>query len=280
MFENIEELIEVKRPYYSLDDIKCDANGVSALVKSEHPMENEIGGIAAAEVGRHLAILGSCALATTNPDKSKHYYLAHRASLRRIAYPESIVESNYKVDSRTMYLDKRKGVAHSRLYMDDIHIFDLEVQYHVIKERIFNKLYKEKYVEYDPSVNNPYAEEYELVNLGYKENELTAMLAPLSPQQCSGHFETHPCLPVAVLMHALSRSAGRLLSKQLGHNITYIVDSADICAENLAFYGDSVCVKVKFIEEIDGAYFYSCEANDGDNRIFGHMDIKLVANIA
>ena len=71
--------------------------------------------------------------------RSYYDYLAHRASLRRIACPESTVESNYKVDARTMYLDKRKGRAHSRLYFGDIHIFDLEVQYHVIKESIFNK---------------------------------------------------------------------------------------------------------------------------------------------
>lgn len=280
MFEDVKKLIEVKRPYYSLNKIKLDTDVVSASVKSEQPMENEIGGIAAAEVGRHLAILGSCALAATNSDKRKHYYLAHRASLRRIVFPENIIDSTYKVDSRARYLDKRKGVAHSRLFMDDIHVFDLEVEYHVIKEKIFNKLYKEKYLEYDASITNPYAEEFQLIQLNCQANQLSARLAPLSPQQCSGHFETYPCLPVAVLMHALSRSAGRLLGNKLGHHITYIVESADICADNLAFYDDLIYVNATFIEEIDGAYFFSCEANDGQNKCFGNMDLKLVTAIA
>lgn len=279
MCDDIEQLIEVKRPYFSLNDFMVSDEGVTATLEREQPMENERGCMAAAEVGRHLAILGSCALAIKNPIKSKHYYLAHRAKLTRIFDPDTVGAINLKADSYTTYLDKRKGEAHSKLYSDEKHIFDLKVEYHIIKEQIFHKLYKDKVVDYEPGLNSPYAEVYKLEDIKYKFNKLEAKLGPLTPQQCSGHFDKIPCLPVAVLMHALSRSAGKLLCHQVGNDTTYKVYSADIHAENLAFSGDIVLIHIEFTGSRDGVYSYNCKAGNSRGENYGRMELKLIPDI-
>ncbi len=62
--EALWERIAIRPPYFALYDLNLDPSGVlSAQVPVQHRMEQEIGCISAAEVGRHLAVLGLSSIA-------------------------------------------------------------------------------------------------------------------------------------------------------------------------------------------------------------------------
>jgi hypothetical protein len=241
-------------------------------------MENEMGCIAAAEAGRHLAILGSCALAHTNPNKEKHYYIAHKAKLTALSNNHND-KGPLRAVSHTKDFNKRLGKARSTLYQHLEPVFDLDVDYHVIKEKVFLKLYKDKAVEQMNFTGNPYENSFDLNNINISNHELNAQLGPLTPAHCIGHFDTIPCLPVAVLMHALSRSAGMLLANICHPEISYRVIEATIHAENLAFAGDLVNICAEKISNNDNLYFFRCVASSESGINYGYMDLTLsIAN--
>ena len=86
--------IDVTYPYYSLRNLQLKGSDILATIQAEQPMENEAGTISAAEVGRHLAILGSCALAKDNKPKNKNYFLAYEAQLEVSKSNNSIINTD------------------------------------------------------------------------------------------------------------------------------------------------------------------------------------------
>jgi hypothetical protein len=274
--EEIIKNIEVREPYFALNNLRFSDGKIHACVPKEHPMDNELGCMAAAEAGRHLAILGSCALAHTNPKKEKHYYIAHKAKLTSLSHTNESYDSLHAV-SRTESFNSRLGKAHATLFNQAEPVFDLEVQYHVIREKVFHKLYKNKAVEQVNSKINPYENSFDLTNIEINEEQLKADLGPLSPEHCIGHFEIIPCLPVAVLMHALSRSAGLLLSSICQSEVSYRVLNASINAENFAFAGDLVNISVEKVSQENNDYNFKCVASGACGITYGDMNLTLAA---
>lgn len=85
------ERIKIRSPYFALEDLTLDENNIlSAVIPVQHSLEMEIAPIVAAEAGRHLAILGTCSAGLSNVNSGRHYYLAHKAELKRI---ESILDN-------------------------------------------------------------------------------------------------------------------------------------------------------------------------------------------
>ena len=274
--EEIIKNIEVSKPYFALNHLSFSDGKIHASVPKEQPMGNELGCMAAAEAGRHLAILGSCSLAHTNPKKEKHYYIAHKAKLTALSQASDCYESLHAV-SRTESFNSRLGIAHATLFNRSGPIFGLEVQYHVIREKVFHKLYKSRAVEQIDSNINPYENSFDINNIEVSGNTLKADLGPLSPEHCIGHFDVIPCLPVAVLMHALSRSAGILLSSICQSEISYRVLDASINAENFAFAGEMVNITVEKLSHEDSDYSFRCVASGESGITFGDMHLILSA---
>ena len=80
----IFEMIAVRPPYCALEDPVLGDGTVKATVRRSYPVKQEGGPIAAAEVGRHLAIAGAVAAATRNEKAGKHFYLARGARIERV----------------------------------------------------------------------------------------------------------------------------------------------------------------------------------------------------
>ncbi|MEL7208279.1 MAG: hypothetical protein AAGK32_08635 [Actinomycetota bacterium] len=75
--------IAVQPPYFALTDLAEVGRGlVTARVPLQTPSRPERGVVEAAQVARHLAILGSCAAALARDDDQRHHYLATRAVTR------------------------------------------------------------------------------------------------------------------------------------------------------------------------------------------------------
>lgn len=276
MVEQILENIDVKPPYFALSNLSLVEGGIRAELSAEQLMYDEMGYMAAAEAGRHLAILGSCALADTNPKKEKHYYLAHKAKFVVHAEDQNMDEPGlYAIASATGFTG-RQGDARTIMYdSTDKAIATLETSYHVIEAPIFSELFAAHAVEREKVPDNPYIEMFELDDLSSVDGKLSTKLGPIAAAQCNGHFDAIPCLPVAILMHALCRSSGLLLSEMLGQDTRHVVVAADVSAQNLAFPGDVVHIGVSHLGEDDGKHRFLSEATDGEGKVFGTLTLTV-----
>lgn len=278
MVDTVIGNIGVTAPYYALENLKVSSDGATAEFVAEQPMDNEVGGIAAAEVGRHLAVLGACALAWSNPNKEKHYYVASRAVLKNVAKGGEVSKSAFSGRAKILFMDKRSGTIFATLTTDqDEPLYELETHYHIMNVPLFAKLFhiKKQEFECNPS-NNPYKKQIPLNDVHYLDNAISARLGPLKPEECNGHFCSFPCIPVAILMHSLSRTAGKLLSKIVGESgIRYTVVAAEVQAYNFAFAGEAVTMKVAYSGLEGGEYVFACKAENKDGKLFGSMLLRL-----
>ena len=113
--------------------------------------------------------------------------------------------------------------------------------------------------------------------LDFQEADATGALArmAISPPDCAGHFEGFPAVPVAVLMHALSRVAGRAFrSPGGGCPGRYRVERADIRADRLAFSDDALSLHARRLADDGGRARFDCEAWRGVERV-GSMGLWL-----
>jgi hypothetical protein len=89
-YESIQDIIDVSRPYYKLqneaniaDPLTGESLAFISTVIPEMPLSYENGSMSAAEAGRHGAIAGSVAAALNNRASGKFYYLALDAEIRK-----------------------------------------------------------------------------------------------------------------------------------------------------------------------------------------------------
>jgi hypothetical protein len=125
----------VRDPYFALSEVTMVGPGeVLARVPVEQAPGAEASPINAAEVGRHLAILGSCASALINPKEGQHYYLARRAKLERLHDgPRPRLEEPLWGLARAEFVEKRCTRAHTVLAdPDGLPLYSLEVDYNVL----------------------------------------------------------------------------------------------------------------------------------------------------
>lgn len=282
---SIPRLIDVTAPYFSLQNLVIINDTIRAEIPIEHPMGSEQGVIAAAEVGRHLAILGSCALAYTNPVKKKHFYIASDAALKNLQ--KDILDATMPLvaEATTISLAKRKGSAIAKIVdSNDRPLYELQTNYHIMKPILFGKLYqsRENIDSVEAALTNPYLDSFPLSNVTYREKTLSAVLGPIKPHTCAGHFNGYPCIPVAILMHALSNAAGLLLGHALDRpKIPYSVLSADVIADQFAFAGESVFIEIQQEESNSDSdtFAFRCSAFDDESNRFGYMDLCLRVNL-
>lgn len=278
MVEVIIGSIGVTAPYYALENLTITEDEISAEFAAEQPMDNEAGGIAAAEVGRHLAVLGACALARSNPVKKKHYYIALSAVLCNECQETVVPAVKYTGVAKTLNIDKRNGTVSAKLMAPDkTLLYTLTTRYYIMSEPLFQKLFDAKKQECGYSVlDNPYRMEFPLSDIRYSGHTIHARFGPFRPEDCSGHFISYPCIPVAILMHGLSRVAGKLLGKIVDdESLQYNVVSADVKAETFAFAGEDVHMAAQYSGRENNDYLFSCKAERQDGTEYGTMMLRL-----
>lgn len=276
MIEEILKKISVKPPYFALSNMAIETNEtLSAVVPVEQPMGNEYGIISAAEAGRHMAILGSCALALQNPNQERHYYLAIGAKVKKIS--NLFENSTLLGKANVLSLNKRNGIVSTKLITDKGQLlYTIEVTYKIMHHSLFEKLFSQNRCSNPtiPTFNNPYLNEIPLGNSIFENNMLKTVLGPLEPHECQGHFHEFPAVPVAVLMHSLSKAAGQLFSHQLGKkNLPYIVEEGLIKAENLAFAGNKINIAIYYNE--GNNFNFICKALSDKGMEYGTMHLSL-----
>lgn len=279
--EDIFDLTEVRPPYFALENlILNEDNSLSARVPIQQPLDMEIGLISAAEAGRHLAILGACSVALLNPKKEKHFYLVDNAQLfNNFKFSDNSEVINYVHAIAQGYLiNKRTARAKSSLVnRGGETIISLNIIYHVILEKSFERIYKDfkKSTKLDEGVN-PYSNTLPFKVVYVSDKRLSATLGIISPSSCSGHFPEYPCVPVAIISNCLIRAAGYLLKHILKQDeVKYIVRESIVNADHLAFAGEVVNLEVEYLNLKDNKYIFRCQAIANSTKEIGTLLIHL-----
>ena len=141
------EKIDVLPPYFALENLEIDSDkNVFATIPVEQEMGNEVGLISGAEVGRHLAILCSCAVAYINEKKGRHYYLACEATIKLI--DEKPLRYNLDRINLPKIIGKAKAefiskkIAKAECSIENSNgdlLYILDVTYKVVTEELFLK---------------------------------------------------------------------------------------------------------------------------------------------
>ncbi|MEY4578469.1 MAG: hypothetical protein RL701_3172 [Pseudomonadota bacterium] len=289
-------LLDVRPPYYALDRVELHKPGfVGARIRPEQPLGHEVGPLAAAEAGRHLAILGACAcrsLRESNPEYEHHYYLPQRARLLRHPDRTPTQQPRFAASARSESRKGRNATAHSVLYAADsgATLFELDVSYRVLSQGAFERVFAphKRDLRATPREDatrdleqlvalrsNPYQKPLPLEITRRTPESVRARLRTVTPDLCAGHFPLYPSLPVAVLMHALSSLCGEALRGRWGNAARYRVVAADVSAERLAFVGERLLFEAAFRQSNGDREHYQAWAMLEDGRSIGWMAIEL-----
>jgi len=286
-------LIDARPPYYALDDVAVYQPGfVEARIRPEHPLGHEVGPLAAAEAGRHLAILGACACSSLREQHATHYYLAQRARLVRHGNSTSNAPARFSAVAWSGTRRGRAARAHALLRAagEQSTLFELDVSYRVLSAAVFQRVFaahrrdlraaprdlRDDGVEQRIAQrNNPYHRPLPLEITRRTPKSVRARLAHVTPQLCSGHFPLYPALPVPLLMQSLSTLCGEALRVRWGNGTRYRVHSADVSAERLAFVGERLVFEAAFWRSDGAREHYQAWAALEDGTSVGWMSIAL-----
>ncbi len=241
----LKSLIEVTEPYYALEDLSIDDEGVlKADVQKQLDCAHEEKGMSYSEAGRHLAILGSLALANSNPVKEKHYYLATKAFVKRV-YQKPYDEIDHVGFMKTILFNRKKGVANGHLKTKSGKlVYTITVEYQVLSNRLFERMFKQ-HKQDTPFVEgfNPYRDSIPLFDLLTSKESCTATLGTINKDVCVGHFEDYPALPVARIAQVLT-SIASIQNNEVERKIKPLrIKHVVLYAKSFLFAGEQMSVK-------------------------------------
>ena len=269
--------ISVSAPYFAFDDLTSPSDGViTATMAPSAPLLPEVGAVDASQVARHLAILGSCAAALTNPSDQRHHYLAVGATYARLGDPPTRpVADPMSVQATAHWVDKRTATASMTLAGPaGKRLNRLDVTYAVMKPNMFRRLNPP--VETTHQASDPSASgRGERTLIERARGIVMADCGPVTEAMCAGHFPGHPAAPVAVVMGQLVRTARDALCSHLGTEVAYRVEAGTVEANRLAQPGQRLTMEAEHrSSEPDGTHLLDGRAL-ADGEQVGSVSVRL-----
>lgn len=273
--ERALERISVSAPYFALENLIELGDGiVAATVPAAPPQHPETGSMEAAQVARHLAILGSCAAALDRDDNKRHHYLATKAHFSRLANAGSVQPAageSLRAEAIASWIDRRTARALIKLSTESGHGLNvLDVEYTVLAPKMFSRLHP-PVAETDKSHNDA------ALGFDITETELGVEVdcGPIPASMCAGHFANYPAAPVAIVMGQLCQAAGRGLASYLGvPDLRYRIEEGHVVASKLAAAGQRLVLKTRYDQPVAGGHrvFGVAEA---DGETVGEVDVVM-----
>ncbi|MTD39682.1 hypothetical protein GIX45_13880 [Erwinia sp. CPCC 100877] len=241
----ISQRIHVQKPYFAFQRLWQEEEQMVGCFTAEQPLACEIGAITAGELGRHLAILGSCAAVALH-NGPEGYYLATRAHLTRSTDHPTEGEPLY-ASARVLNMDKRSLKIAAQAWAK-APIAELVCEYAIMAPPLFKRNFK-RYANDDLSVpqESPYQSAIRCHSLNASPGSISGLAGPLTPQQCAGHFFGYPCWPVAIIAQTAFQITGKLIQEKYGPDMCFCVRDVELSANRL-MSADSV---LKFHVEIE-----------------------------
>lgn len=268
------ERISVTHPYYDLADLETvDGGAITATVPHRPPRGGEAGTVEAAQVARHLAILGSCAAALGRDDDTKHHYLATSAHFERVDGAPDQIEGPLLGWASATWSDRRSARAVATLAGRSGEALNvLEVDYAVLSPRMFDRL-------------NPPIDSGDDVS-GVADETLAWDPEPLiegrrvrcgriPASMCAGHFPDRPAAPVALVMGLLCRAAGEAMLDHVGSTgARYRIEQGDVTATRLAQATQRLTLEASYDAEVARGHRIRGSAI-ADDVVVGEVDVVM-----
>lgn len=248
--EHLKNLIKVKEPYYALKNLHRNNKALVAEFNTELRDHDEVNSMSLAEIGRHLAILGSIAMADANPKKEQHYYLATNAEFTKVCkhpFSDTYLQASMQVTE----FNRKSGIAVGYLMtLNGEKLFKASVKYLTISSTLFDRLFSnnKQLTRFDEN-NNPFHTSTPLHELNLQPSVSTAFVKKISTADCNGHFDDYPALPVARIGDALTTLAGMHFNEWLNKNKKYSFTKACIRADSFVFAGSELSISSSRIVE-------------------------------
>ena len=285
----------VRDPYFALHEVMEGGPGeVTARVPVEQEPGAEASPMCAAEVVRHLIVLGSCAASRVNPTAGQCFYLPRRARLERLlSQPLAPAAEPLWAHAKAEFQDRRLARALTLLSSPEGQpLFSVSVDFNVLSAEAFQGLFQgarqelrrepraardeRTPVDYLALRQNPHRLPPPLRDWVREGECLRATLGPVGLELCKGHFAQHPVLPVAVMVGGLTRLAGALLRQWVGDDSArYGVTLCDVRAESLAYAGETVRLDAHRLGGDAREHHFDCWASVG-NRVVATLALTLV----
>uniref|UniRef100_UPI003743AB3E acyl carrier protein n=1 Tax=Sinomicrobium pectinilyticum TaxID=1084421 RepID=UPI003743AB3E len=258
----------VGKPYFSLTEINRSSDGLTAVVEGFYWNRNIP--LNMADSARHLALLGSCAVADVNPDNSRHCYPVQHGDLSIIRIP--------RPDEKLTLYAKPFGFDYVKSHCKAIALIrdnkgetcmEMEVSYHIIPEKVLYTLF-EQHINTNPAWQDINSEVYEDDNPAIPEinddGRICFRIDKLQPEQCVGHFSNLPAFPVSIM----TRYAAHLI--EVGRKLAYkdkVFKPERVTCEtdNFAFAGESVLFTAYENGRNGRSFHWTCEIETPDRKI-------------
>ena len=250
---------------------------VSALVPASPPVAPERGAIEAAQVARHLAILGSCAAALSRDDDEPHHYLATKAHYARLSGgPDAVQGGILEAEAVASWIDRRNARALVKLItMEGQGLHLLDVHYSVLTPKMFTRLHPPVELVDNAaadSVAGARTGDGEIVALDHEGIEVDGGIIPA--EACAGHFPGYPAAPVAIVMGRLCRAAGLALSARLDAEIGYQIEEGHVVASRLARAGQRLALAASYERPVSGGHLLRGTAT-ADGEVVGEVSVTM-----
>lgn len=268
---NIDEIcnrIYVHKPYFAFQELWREHDSIIGSFTPEQPLLDEIGSITTGEIGRHLAILGSCAgvILGNTPDG---YYLALKGHVVRKQNSAFTANEKLFAGAKIISVSERSLTVAAQIWGEN-QIAELTCEYAIVPEMFFKKKFQ-AYAKEDLSIpaTSPYAEPISFSTLKVESNNLEISMGPLDAHQCAGHFYGFPCWPVAIIAQTAFQATSELIKNKYGSATRYKVQDFKLSAEKLVS-SDSILTlntQLETLEDGTGLIYNKVIVYHGDDVV-------------
>lgn len=278
----ISQRVNVEKPYFAFQQLWLDDDSLTGTFTSEQPLVYENGLITAGELGRHMAILGSCtAVALHNGPEG--YYLATKAHFTRKQNNQATVLDVFHASARVLNIDKRSLKVTAQVWNQEP-VAELICEYTILSPALFQRNFRH-YTDDSPSahIHSPYQHPVPIYNLNFQHDTLDAYAGPLSPSQCAGHFAGYPCWPVAIISQTAFQVTGELLVRKYGAGTRFCVQETQLSADKLIGAGSVLRFNIELTPDPENAHLVQSTVSvyHNDERVaslVNQLELALTAS--
>lgn len=260
--DKILKKICVTPPYFIFDKIFEFEDILIAPIQPEQTIEFEATPISSAEAARHLAILGSCCF--VNEDNEEKYYLTNKALKRSNKNIDVLLNQSKKlyVIAISKFSGKMECLSYSALINEDGEIiFEADICFQKLSKKLFSRVFK-KHLKPTNKVNtSPYKNSYKhLQNVIQEGSIIKAELPEIDDEECAGHFDGAPMLPIGIMSYIITSQIGEILKKiDNNQESKFYILEADLRVFEPTDLKNKEFVEIRYLVESQNIYKFSWE---------------------
>ncbi|MFW0785210.1 hypothetical protein AAFP35_11865 [Gordonia sp. CPCC 206044] len=217
----------VRPPYFALGNLELLERGNITCDFVPEMVPNGEGAVSLAEAARHGAIAGLTAAASSRGDDDRHYYLARTGSVTRVGAAD--LSGPFSISAQGALPTSREARADFVVRADGTPLYRGHVDYSVFTPSAFEKFFG--YLEHpgegsDGTTESPYgtSPDVDIRSLDHTQANATT---GVSPQECAGHFDGYPAMPVAHLLGSMFGLGATLAAESTGSD-TAVPENGDL----------------------------------------------------